>query len=446
MQALDIIQAEHRGMWRVASALDSLRESMARKQDARASADTVLGLLGYIDAYVDRVHHPKEDEYLFATLRRRDPSALAEIERLEAEHRDGPEFSQRLQTMARDYAQGQTQNEQAFFDALAGFSEHLRAHIRLEETTVMPAARRALTAEDWQVIDSAFLRDEDPLFGAHVRSELEALKARVVALAPEPVGLGAQRAVPPRAAPPRAGAVASAGQAVLQINGVTSHYGRIQALHGVDLEVREGQLVALVGANGAGKTTLLRTISGVQPASAGSIRFFGRDITRLAPEKRVRLGICQVPEGRQVFGPMRIEDNLRLGAYTRKGGGVEEDLARMYALFPILEEKRNLPAGTLSGGQQQMLAMARALMGKPRLLLLDEPSMGLAPLLVEEIFRVVKQLKAEGITIFLVEQNAHAALSIADIGYVIETGHTILTGPGSELLRNEQVKKAYLGM
>ncbi|MFP5406137.1 MAG: ATP-binding cassette domain-containing protein, partial [Gammaproteobacteria bacterium] len=409
MQALDIIQAEHRGMWRVTSALDSLRESMARKQDVKASADTVLGLLEYIGAYVDRVHHPKEDEYLFTALRRRDPSTVAEIERLEAEHRDGPEYLERLQGMARDYAQGRTENEQAFFDALAGFAEHLRAHIRLEETTVMPAARRALTPEDWQVIDAAFLRDEDPLFGAHARRELEALKASIVALAPEPVGLGAQRAAPATAA-----AVVSAGQPVLQITGIASHYGRIQALHGVDLEVREGQLVALVGANGAGKTTLLRTISGVQPASAGQIRYFGRDITRLAPEKRVRLGICQVPEGRQVFGPMRIEDNLRLGAYTRKGDGVDKDLARMYALFPILEEKRDLPAGTLSGGQQQMLAMARALMGRPRLLLLDEPSMGLAPLLVEEIFRVVKQLKAEGITIFLVEQNAHAALSIAD--------------------------------
>ena len=210
----------------------------------------------------------------------------------------------------------------------------------------------------------------------------------------------------------------------------------------------EGQLVALVGANGAGKTTLLRTISGVQPAMPARFICSGEDITNLQPEKRVKLGICQVPEGRQVFGPMSIEDNLRLGAYTRKGNGdsIAADLERMYEIFPILKEKRQLPAGTLSGGQQQMLAMARALMGQPKLLLLDEPSMGLAPLLVEEIFRVVKRLRSEGITVFLVEQNAHAALSIADIGYVIETGHTILTGPGSELLKNEQVKKAYLGM
>jgi branched-chain amino acid transport system ATP-binding protein len=233
---------------------------------------------------------------------------------------------------------------------------------------------------------------------------------------------------------------------MLEVDRLDSRYGRIPALSGVSLRVGAGELVALVGANGAGKTTLLRAISGVQPVSAGSISLFGQDITRLAPDRRVKLGICQVPEGRQVFGPMKIEDNLRMGAYTRKADGVEADLERMYALFPILREKRALPAGTLSGGQQQMLAIARALMGRPKLLLLDEPSMGLAPLLVEEIFRVVTQLKADGITIFLVEQNAHAALAIADIGYVIETGHTILTGPGPELLQNEQVKKAYLGM
>ena len=233
---------------------------------------------------------------------------------------------------------------------------------------------------------------------------------------------------------------------MLEIRSISSRYGRIEALHGIDLDVKQGQLVALVGANGAGKTTLLRTISGVQPASAGSIGLFGRDITRLPPNERVRLGICQVPEGRHVFGPMSIEDNLRLGAYTRARNNLDADLERMYELFPILKEKRALPAGTLSGGQQQMLAMARALMGQPRLLLLDEPSMGLAPLLVEEIFRVVKHLKSEGITIFLVEQNAHAALSIADIGYVMETGRTILTGTGENLLNNEQVKQAYLGM
>ena len=233
---------------------------------------------------------------------------------------------------------------------------------------------------------------------------------------------------------------------VLQIQGLNSHYGPIHALHGIDIDVRQGQLVALVGANGAGKTTLLRAISGVQPVSGGSIRFDGADITRMSADQRVRAGVCQVPEGRQVFGPMSVEDNLRLGAYTRPKSELAGDLERVYALFPVLKEKRLLTAGMLSGGQQQMLAMARALMGHPKLLLLDEPSMGLAPLLIKEIFRIVEGLRDEGITIFLVEQNAHAALAIADIGYVIETGAIVLSGPGPELLDNEQVQSAYLGM
>lgn len=233
---------------------------------------------------------------------------------------------------------------------------------------------------------------------------------------------------------------------VLEIRGLASHYGPIQALHAIDIEVRQGQLVALVGANGAGKTTLLRAISGVQPVSAGSIRFDGSDVTRFSADRRVRAGICQVPEGRQVFGPMTIEDNLRLGAYTRPRAELADDLERVYSLFPVLKEKRALTAGMLSGGQQQMLAMARALMGHPKLLLLDEPSMGLAPLLIKEIFRIVESLRDQGITILLVEQNAHAALAIADVGYVIETGAIVLSGPGPALLENEQVQSAYLGM
>jgi branched-chain amino acid transport system ATP-binding protein len=235
-------------------------------------------------------------------------------------------------------------------------------------------------------------------------------------------------------------------QPILQVSGLDSHYGPLKALHGIDIEIGEGQLVALVGANGAGKTTLLRAISGVQPASAGSIRFGGQEIGRMSADQRVRAGICQVPEGRQVFGPMTVEDNLRLGAYTRPKQDAASDLERMYALFPVLKEKRHLLAGMLSGGQQQMLAMARALMGRPKLLLLDEPSMGLAPLLIRGIFRIVEELRAQGITIFLVEQNAHAALAIADVGYVIETGSITLSGPGPELLANEQVQSAYLGM
>jgi len=233
---------------------------------------------------------------------------------------------------------------------------------------------------------------------------------------------------------------------ILEVQSLTSHYGRIQALHGINLKVRPGQLVALVGANGAGKTTLLRTLSGVQPQTGGSIRFNGGDICHMRPHQRVLAGICQVPEGRQVFGPMSVDDNIKLGGFARPKADASGDLERAYTLFPALKEKRHSAAGTLSGGQQQMLAMARALMGRPKLLLLDEPSMGLAPLLVNEIFNLVKTLKQQGITILLVEQNANAALAIADVGYVIETGAIQFSGPGRELLANEDVKRAYLGM
>ncbi len=233
---------------------------------------------------------------------------------------------------------------------------------------------------------------------------------------------------------------------LLEIAGLASHYGRIQALREIALAVDEGELVALVGANGAGKTTLLRTISGVQSASAGAIRFAGRDITGLAPDRRVRLGIAQVPEGRHVFAPLTVEDNLRLGGYSRPHSEMERALAEAFARFPVLAERRKQPAGTLSGGEQQMLAIGRALMARPRCLLLDEPSMGLAPMLVEEIFRTIRQLKEAGTTIFLVEQNAHAALAIADRGYVMETGAIVLAGPGEALLQNEQVRAAYLGL
>ena len=233
---------------------------------------------------------------------------------------------------------------------------------------------------------------------------------------------------------------------MLQVAALTSHYGRIQALAGIDLEVREGELVALVGANGAGKTTLLRTLSGVQRASGGSVRFGGEDITHEAAERRVRRGIVQVPEGRQVFGPLSIEDNLRLGGYTRSRAESDAELERVYTLFPVLKARRTQAAGLLSGGQQQMLAMGRALMARPRLLLLDEPSMGLAPRLVEEIFATIKALRAGKATIFLVDQNARAALSIADRGYVLETGRVVLAGTGPQLLADGQVREAYLGM
>ncbi len=233
---------------------------------------------------------------------------------------------------------------------------------------------------------------------------------------------------------------------LLETEGLTCHYGRIQALRGIDIAIDQGELVALVGANGAGKTTLLRTISGIEPASAGSIRFDGVDITRLPAARRVALGIVQVPEGRQVFGPMAVEDNLRLGAFARGRAETAAGLEKAYAMFPALKERRQQPAATLSGGQQQMLAMSRALMANPRVLLLDEPSMGLAPMLVEEIFRTIEALREAGTTILLVEQNANMALSIADRGYVLETGAITLSDRGRALLDNEKVKEAYLGL
>jgi branched-chain amino acid transport system ATP-binding protein len=230
---------------------------------------------------------------------------------------------------------------------------------------------------------------------------------------------------------------------MLEVVALGSRYGRIPALAGIDLRVMPGELVALVGANGAGKTTLLRTISGVQRISGGTIRFDGQDMTRLSARKRVQLGVVQVPEGRQVFGPLSVEDNLRLGAFAR---GSADTLESVLALFPVLGEKRLALAGTLSGGQQQMLAIGRALMANPRLLLLDEPSMGLAPRIVAEIFAQIAGLKAQGTTILLVDQNARAALSIADRGYVMETGRVVLDGPAAELLRDPQVQQAYMGL
>jgi len=229
---------------------------------------------------------------------------------------------------------------------------------------------------------------------------------------------------------------------MLEVRALGSRYGRIPALSDVNLRVAAGELVALVGANGAGKTTLLRTISGVQPACAGAIGFDGQEVTTLNARRRVQLGIVQVPEGRQVFGPLSVEDNLRLGAFAR---GTATTLDSVLALFPALQAKRSLPAGDLSGGQQQMLAIARALMAEPRLLLLDEPSMGLAPRLVAEIFAHIAALKSRGTTILLVDQNARAALAVADRGYVMETGRIVLAGPARDLMADENVRRAYLG-
>ena len=233
---------------------------------------------------------------------------------------------------------------------------------------------------------------------------------------------------------------------LLEVAGLSSNYGPVHAIHQADLHVRAGELVAIVGGNGAGKTTLLHTLSGLHPSGGGQIRFTGRDITRWPAHRIVAAGICQVPEGRQVFAPLSVEDNLRLGAYRiRDHDWVRRELDHVYTLFPILAERRRQLSGTLSGGQQQMLAIGRALLGRPRLLLLDEPSMGLAPLLVEEIFRVIVELNNRGVTILLVEQNARAALAIADRGYILETGRIVKSAPAAELLADDSVRRAYLG-
>ena len=234
-------------------------------------------------------------------------------------------------------------------------------------------------------------------------------------------------------------------QVLLKVQGLDVFYGAVHALKGVDLEVRKGEVVTLIGANGAGKSTLLRTISGLVRPRAGSMTFDGQDLARLAPCKVVSAGISHSPEGRAVFANLTVEDNLVLGAYLRKDSAVANDMDRMFGIFPRLKERRRQNSGTLSGGEQQMLAIARALMSRPRLLLLDEPSLGLAPLLVRDIFRTIVDINREGTTILLVEQNANQALHVAHRGYVLETGHVTLSDTGPNLLANPAVKEAYLG-
>ena len=237
---------------------------------------------------------------------------------------------------------------------------------------------------------------------------------------------------------------------MLKVQSVSTFYGRIQALKQVSLCVREGEIVSLIGANGAGKTTLLNTISGITPPRHGRVVFDGRAIHALSPERIVGLGISQVPERRQVLSTLSVMDNLILGAYLRfrrdSRASIERDLEFVLGLFPILKERLKQPGGTLSGGEQQMLVVGRGLMARPKLLLLDEPSLGLAPLVVQDILRVVGQLREHGTTILLVEQNARAALRVADRAYVLETGHVVIEGSAAELAANEQVQRAYLGM
>ena len=234
--------------------------------------------------------------------------------------------------------------------------------------------------------------------------------------------------------------------AMLEIKDLEVYYGMIQAIKGISFEVNEGEVIALIGANGAGKTTILHTISGLIAPKKGSITFEGQEITKIPAHKIVENGLAQVPEGRRVFPSLSVLQNLKLGAYTRKDKKeIDDTLKMIYERFPRLEERKNQPAGTLSGGEQQMLAMGRALMSKPRIILMDEPSMGLSPIFVNEIFDIIQEVSKSGTTVLLVEQNAKKALSIANRGYVLETGKIVLEGDAKMLLDNDQVKKAYLG-
>jgi len=234
---------------------------------------------------------------------------------------------------------------------------------------------------------------------------------------------------------------------MLQIDGLEAFYGRVRALANVSLRVDTGEVVALIGSNGAGKTTTLRTISGLVNAARGRISFAGQDLTAIPPAKRVELGIGHVPEGRRLFPRMSVQDNLTLGAYTRNDRDeVEQDRQRVFQLFPRLKERQTQIAGTLSGGEQQMLAIGRAMMTRPKVLMMDEPSLGLAPILVETIFRIIQEINQQGIPILLVEQNAQQALNVAHRGYVLETGSIVKEGTGQELLQSEDVARAYLGM
>lgn len=232
---------------------------------------------------------------------------------------------------------------------------------------------------------------------------------------------------------------------MLTVENLSVRYGMIQAVRDVSFQVNQGEIVSLIGANGAGKTTILRTISGLIRPSEGNITFEGRAIEKEAPQKIVASGLSQVPEGRHVFPGLTVQENLEMGAFLRKDSGVKEDYEQVFSKFPVLKERKNQDAATLSGGEQQMLAMGRALMSKPKLLLLDEPSMGLAPIFIREIFSIIQEIKQQGTTVLLIEQNANMALSIADRGYVLETGKIVLEGTGTELLSSESVKKAYLG-
>jgi branched-chain amino acid transport system ATP-binding protein len=255
----------------------------------------------------------------------------------------------------------------------------------------------------------------------------------------DPLTVGAGAAVAPAVSRP------TPGNVILELRDVHTYYGKIHALQGIDLDVREGEIVTLIGSNGAGKTTTLKTISGLLHPRVGTVRFYDRDVTRTPAHEMVRDGVGHAPEGRRIFSRLTVTENLQMGGYTRTGREVTDNIERVYAIFPRLRERASQKGGTLSGGEQQMLAIGRAIMTRPKVLLLDEPSLGLAPILIQQIFAIIREINAQGTTILLVEQNALQALDVADRGYVLQTGRVILTEDAKVLAANPDVRRAYLG-
>lgn len=438
-QAVRIIVQEHQALWRILDLLDQLLSDM-NINEQRPDERLFSKIFDYIQHFSQRVHSTPTDIELYKRLGAKSPESVPLLEKLSKGYLVGHEKLMELRGLLASCMENWPEGREEFSHALARFTEALRKHIRKEEGVVIPRARKLLSEDDWaQIIESRDV-ENDPLFGERVREEFRELRHQIVSYTPEQFGgLGLKHSE--RVSAPHA------KQEMLAIKGLATSYGQIEVLHDIDVRINSGEIVSLVGANGAGKSTLLMSISGLQPMDRGSMVFEGKDLGKVSADQRVAQGIVQVPEGRQVFKDLSVHDNLLLGAYTRgRSPEVLDDLERMYTKFPILRQKRHNLAGELSGGQQQMLAMGRALMARPRLLLLDEPSMGLAPLIIEEIFDIIKELKEEGITIFLVEQNASQALALADRGYVLETGKVVIEGTGRELLSNEKVREAYLGM
>lgn len=438
-KVINTIVREHLGLWRVIDVMDMLEQDM-NINNTQPDETLFSAIFDYIQHFSNRVHSQPTEIKIYALLREKSPETSPLLDKLEKGYVIGHEKLLELRQLLKACMTNWPEGRENFGHALSRFSGALRKHIKKEEGVVIPRARDHFSEEDWLELSQARDQSNDPLFGDRIRAEFKELRQKIISLTPERFGgLGMAHSTRVTAK--------NLGEELLRINNLTSSYGQIEALHGLDLHINSGEIVALVGANGAGKSTLLMSISGIQPINSGEIHFDGQDITRLAADKRVGQGIVQVPEGRQVFKDLTVYDNLLLGSYTRKQGPeVDNDIERIYNKFPILRQKRYNLAGELSGGQQQMLAMGRALMAKPRLLLLDEPSMGLAPLIIEEIFDTIRELKDEGITVFVVEQNASQALALADRGYVLETGNLVISGTGKELLSNPKVQEAYLGM